>query len=278
MTDSPLTPKGTQLLARGQSVSGVLNARRKPFIWIAGGLVAGGLGATILGADIVLSLSLFGAGVLALLRVAMTRKPVSPQEIDALERQARLKELTRYIGKTRYLEYVEDLGEQAAEQMAQASGQFKSFQDLLGLKFAPNELTFGRYYNAGEQTFLAILDNLSVVAATLNSINVVDPGQLNARLEQLKKDGGGADDATEIKALEERKNLRNRDVRRVTELLAFNEGAITEFSRIRVALAEIRTRKGESDIGLESAMAELTLLANRAQKYALERRESSDGH
>jgi hypothetical protein len=178
-----------------------------------------------------------------------------------------LKELRKYISKTQYLENVGSWGEKASEQFAQICERHKSFQDLLLLKFGPNEITYARYHSAAEQTYLSVLDRLREVATVLNSINPIHPKEINAKLQDLAKLGDSPQSVSEVSSLNERKLLWERQTSRIDEILALNEKAITEFDRVTSALSETRTQRGESNQDLDSAMAHLRELAERAKKY-----------
>lgn len=263
MSDSELVPKPADAPP----------ARRPPFMAIGGGLIAAGAGALLLGADYLIGIPLLAGGAFAWLGAALTPKARASADAEESARAARLKERSRYIGKARYLTRVGKLGEHAADQLQQATQQFKSFDDVLALKFAPTELTFARYRGAAEQTYLAIVDNLSSVATILHSIDVIDPDAIDRRLAEIAGQDGAS---VEAQSLTERKALRAQEMARAVARLSFNEEAITEFSRLRATLAAIRTQKGEADVGLESAIAELALLASRAQHYALEHKGDTD--
>ena len=47
--------------------------------------------------------------------------------------------------------------------------RFETMQSLLAAKFEPTELTYSRYFVAGEQAFLAVLDTLDGIVARLQS-------------------------------------------------------------------------------------------------------------
>lgn len=235
----------------------------RTWTWIGGGLAVAGATGMVVGGG-VLSILALGLGLVTVLATALaTRSFAAPHRVD---RHARLRELRRYISKTRYLENVGDLGERTAHQVERAIEQYEGFVHLLQLKFAPTELTYSRYYDAGEQAFLSILDNLTTVATSLQGLNATDVRRLDARLAQLAAPGT-ADPAAEIKELRTQKDEREREVGRINELLAGNERAFSEFSRVRAALSKVQTRKGEADVDLDAAMAQLNEMARRADKY-----------
>lgn len=231
--------------------------------WIGGALAVAGAAGMVLGGGVLAILAL-GLGLVTALLTALAKRSLATP--NAVGRHARLRELRRYISKTRYLENVGDLGERTAHQMERAIEQYEGFVHLLQLKFAPTELTYSRYYDAGEQAFLSILDNLSTVATSLHGLNATDVRRLDARLAQLAAPGN-ADPTAELKELRAQKDERENEVARINELLARNERAFTEFSRVRAALSKVETRKGAADVDLDAAMTQLNEMARRADKY-----------
>ncbi len=266
MNDANLPSKTAQPPTQHKTASAPAPLAR-PTAVIGWTLIVGGLA----------GFAFWGAGWWALLAgavgvVALFIKRRSKTELahasDGSEADLRLKELKRYVSKTQYLENVGDLGERAAQQLSQISHRFTQFQELLVLKFDPEEITFARYHAAAQHVYLSVLDHLQLIATTLNSVDAIDPRYIKARVNEL---AGDSNSAAEIKNLEEREQLRDRQIATVRELLSLNEQAITEFDRVRAALADAQTRKGASDVGLEAAMAELALLAERAKKYEINR-------
>lgn len=254
----------------GKQVAASPATRLRTWSWIGGSLTtAGGIGIAFSGG--ILPIIALALGLLALLATALAKRSLAT---PAVGHDARLRELKRYIGKTRYLENVGDLGERTGHQLAQATEQYEGFAHLLKLKFAPTELTYSRYYDAGEQAFLSILDNLSTAATSLHGLNATDLHRLDARLAQLAA-RDSAESRAELADLRRRRDEHGREVARINELLALNERALTEFNRVRVALTNVQTRKGEADLGLDAAMAELKELARRAERYG---KTSGDMH
>lgn len=249
-----------------KSGSTPVSVRLRPAVTVTGLILLVGGMISVLSAGFGLFSTLaIGAGVAVLITNRLLIRSSQPlldgaNQVEA-NRELKLKELKRYISKAQYLEHVGDLGEKTAAQLNQISERFKKFQDLLALKFNPSEITYSRYFSAAEQTFLSILDNLHQAATSLNNISSMDPTYTD---DQLKGNGSG-----DMVALKERKSLREKQVSIVTELLSFNEKAITEFDRVSTALSEVQTQRGQSDTGLETAMAELAELASRAKKYSI---------
>jgi len=235
---------------------GQFSVRLRPLVTITGAALIVSSAVTLLASGLgVFSILGFLAGTAVLFTDRLLRKSFSPMPgllPGESKREARIKDLKRYISKTQYLENIGDFGEITARHLTQISERYKNFQAILEKKFDPGELTFGRYHSAAEQTFLSILDNLHNVALSLNNLSTMDPST-----------------KSETTPPTERQKLRDHEVLKIKELLSFNEQAITEFDRVSTALSQVQTKKGESDTGLEAAMAELKELADRAKKYSV---------
>jgi len=240
--------------------------RVRPAVSLSGGLlVAGGVSAFFFSGIGIFSISALGLGAMILMSQALLRRSQTPvdafDQVDSAQ-EMKFKEIKRTISKAQYLENVGDLGERVASQLGQISERFKKFEKLLPLKFNPDEITFGRYYSGAEQTHLAVIDNLTLAAATLATISTTDPKQLDSQIKS-------APPQPELESLLERKSLRDKQIEKIKDLLALNEKAITEFDRFSQALTETQTRKGESNAGLDATMEQLKELAARAKKYSV---------
>jgi len=126
-----------------------------------------------------------------------------------------------------------------------------------------------RYFVAGEQTYLAVLDNLDSIASRLQSVSAIDERHATARIAAIGRQKRIAPaDEEEIEALKARLALREAQLDRVNTLLTFNENAITEFDRVNNAVAEVKGTRAQASVDLETAIAELEALAARARKLA----------
>jgi len=160
-------------------------------------------------------------------------------------------------------------GDQALKQFNMVQKRFDTMQKLLATKFEPTELTYSRYFVAGEQAFLSVLDTLEGIVSRLQSANTIEPGYYRERVSALKRQKSLAPaDQDELRALEERMKLRESQLDAVNTLLTFNESAITEFDRVNAAIAEVKGVKAQTSVDLDSAMKELETLAQRAKRLA----------
>jgi len=136
------------------------------------------------------------------------------------------------LSKYKEMRGAEDLVAQALEQFGKIQERYRMFQEMLADKLKPGELTYGKYLSAAEQVYLAVLDNLQDILPILESANGIDLDYIDERLAQLKcspplEKGGQGGFSDEIKTLEERKELRDDQLRNIGVLLTDNEEAIS---------------------------------------------------
>jgi hypothetical protein len=133
-------------------------------------------------------------------------------------------------------------------------------------------MTYGRYLGMAQEVYGATLDNLHEVAVALRSVSTIEPDYLHSRLDELGRAGKrSADHDREFMALQERRQLLESTEKRVAQLMAQNESALTVIDQTSAALAATRTDQGHATLDAETAMTELERLAERAGKYAASR-------
>ena len=180
-----------------------------------------------------------------------------------------LADLEARLKKTAKLEGCRDYGDQAYQQFAMVQQRFETMHSLLASKFEPTELTYSRYFVAGEQAFLAVLDTLDSIVSRMQSACTIDPKYYEERVNATRRQKAVAPaDEEELRTLKDRMALRDSQLDSVNTLLAFNENAITEFDRVNAAIAEVKGAKSQTAIDLDSAMRELESLAQRAHKLS----------
>ena len=189
---------------------------------------------------------------------------------DDLHRRnvALLKDLQRKLAEGQKIPGADAYAEQALQQFNMSAERFDNFQQLLTEKLDPMELTHGRYRVTAEQVHNSVLDNLERIAASFGSIRAIDPDYIDERLKllsKLKVPLGDAD-SQEVETLEERKELRASQLDKVNTLLTYNEQAMTKLDTACTAVADTNTKKGRASIDLESAMAALGELSQRASR------------
>ena len=165
---------------------------------------------------------------------------------------------------TEELEALDDT--RPAYQLSALEEKRDNLVEVLNRRLEAGELTYARYLSTAQQVYLAALDNLSEVAVAERSISAIDTEYIDSRLgELLEQDGESA--LSERESLNDRRSLREDQEKRVTDLLAQNESAMTMIDRTATALADAPIGKKPQDA--EAAMAALQEMAERASKYAV---------
>lgn len=167
----------------------------------------------------------------------------------------------------------EQIGMQAYEQVQSITRNFLSYRSILRQRFDPTELTHSRYLAAGEQVFLAALDDLQRVSAQLQGLATVDVDQMRAQLRILERlENPRPSEERERDTLRERMALREEETETLKGLLANNEQALTQLSAAHAALARVQTTQGLAKLESTAAMKELEILSERAERYQVESR------
>jgi hypothetical protein len=190
-------------------------------------------------------------GTLSKLQFEVPRvEEVDPQEIATL--RAELDALT---------------DTQPAEQLDALLQKRQSLINVLQRRLDAGELTYARYLATSQDVFSSALDNLHEIALASESISTIDETYIDRRLAELDGDDSDAESADRERAtLERRRELRHTQRRKIAQLLAQNESALTALDRTTTALADVPIGKKPEDA--DAAMAALEELADRAAKYA----------
>lgn len=141
--------------------------------------------------------------------------------------------------------------------------------DVLSQRLDAGEMTYARYLGSAQLVFSTVLDNLEEVSLSLRSITAIDPDYVDHRLSELDSSGAQGDASErERTSLVDRRTLRETQQKKVADLLAQNEAAMTAIDRTTTALADAPIGRKPADA--EEAMAALEDLARRASRYAAE--------
>ena len=159
-----------------------------------------------------------------------------------------------------------------ASQLRLLREKLESLTQVLKRRLDSGEMTYGRYLGMAQEVYGATLDNLHEIAVALRSVKSIDKDYLGPRLDELSRVAiRSTDQEREFKALSERSQLLETTERRVAQLMAQNESALTVIDQTSAALAATRTQQGNAKLDADTAMAELAELAGRAGKYAAPR-------
>jgi hypothetical protein len=156
---------------------------------------------------------------------------------------------------------------QPIEQLDALLQKRQSLINVLQRRLDAGELTYARYLSTSQQVFGSALDNLHEVAVASESISTINETYIDRRLAELAGDDSDVESAERERAtLERRRELRTSQRRKIAQLLAQNESAMTALDRTTTALADVPIGKKPEDA--DAAMAALEELADRAAKYA----------
>jgi len=196
-------------------------------------------------------LTMSATGTLSQLQFAVPRvEDVDPAELAAL---------------TADLDALDDT--QPAEQLAALQQKRQSLVKVLERRLDAGELTYSRYLATSQQVYNSALHNLHEVAVAYESISSIDENYIERRLTELvTDDSDGASSERERTTLEQRRDLRQAQRRKIAQLLAQNESALTALNRTATALADVPIGKRPEDA--DAAMEALDELAARASQYA----------
>lgn len=168
-------------------------------------------------------------------------------------------------GLTRDLEALSD--PRPARQLKAIQEKRSGLVDVLGRRLDAGEMTFARYLDSVEQVCSSVIGNLGEVVVALRSITAIDENYVDIRLAELDEEASESSAAVREKAsLEDRRAMQEAQERKVADLLAQNEAAMTAIDRTTTALADAPIGRDPED--MEETMAALEELAKRAAKYA----------
>ncbi len=215
------------------------------------GLVMGLLIALVILSIAAWPLTMATTGTLTRLQFAIPRvDEIDPEVLTALEAE---------------LAGLED--DRPSRQLQSLNEKKDNLAEILHRRLDAGELTFGRYLATSQEVYEAALDNLHEAAVSLRSISAIDEHHLRERLADLEQaDEDGAAALRELESLRERLGMHDGQTRRVADLLAQNESAMTALDRTATALAAAPIGRRPQDA--DAAMEALEELAARADRYA----------
>lgn len=148
----------------------------------------------------------------------------------------------------------------------QADRLYSRYRHLLGVlegRFDRGELAFARARELVTQVGLGAVDTLHSMAAQAGGVVNVDGDFVRRRLSREGRRLG----TQEREALRRRLELLEETERRLGELAARNEAALTVLDDTAVSLARIETGRPQASVTAERALEELSRFVARAERY-----------
>lgn len=208
---------------------------------------AGGVAAIGLGANYLLRHERFAKEYLASAHAAILA-----------ERAAMLENLEQELRETGRKE--------AVRQFERFSEKIRAFEEMLGEKLGENEITHARFLGIAEQVYLSAVDNLRAVVFAARSAKTIDAGYIGARISTLEH-GKKAAQQDELQSLREQLRLHSDHHARIDAALSQNEQALARLDAALAAVSQMKTESGRAAVDMETAMQELSRIAQRARDY-----------
>lgn len=187
---------------------------------------------------------------------------------DALLRQSQqvLESLKQELGEYADIKGAEGYAPRGIEQFKMAQEKFNILRGLLEKKLNEGELTYMRYAGTVEQVYLSVLDNLKYVTDLIQSASAINDDYITAQLTKLEKLTNPTEDNNkEAAALSESRELRESQLKKVSELLSQNEQALAQIDQATAVVANMRLSRGKALGDLETARKDLEDLIRGAR-------------
>ncbi|MGB7755143.1 MAG: hypothetical protein WBL23_03670 [Salinisphaera sp.] len=141
--------------------------------------------------------------------------------------------------------------------------RYRRVLDLLAAKFDSREVTFDRSRAMVVQVGLTAADNLQAMGSLAAGVVGIDADYVRRRLAET----GPRAVADEREALQRRLDLVADTERRLVELSARNETAMTTLDDAVVVMSRVETGRPRADVSAEQALQDLKGFIDKAERY-----------
>lgn len=135
--------------------------------------------------------------------------------------------------------------------------------DVLGSKFDVRELTFERSRSMVSEVCLSAVDTLSAMGSLAAGVAEIDAAFVRRRLQRK----GERLPSEEREALQRRLDLVDDTERRLRDLSAQNEAALTTLDNAAVAMARVETGRPQASVAADQALQDLKRFIDKAELY-----------
>lgn len=157
--------------------------------------------------------------------------------------------------------------EAAVRQLGRLRDKIETFEQMLGEKLGESELTHARFLGIAEQVYLSGVDNLRSVVFAGRGAAAIDVPYIRTRIAALEA-SKRADRNAELQSLNEQLRLHAEHMARIDAALAQNEQALARLDAAIAAVSQMKTEASRASVDMETAMKELSRVAQRAREYS----------
>jgi hypothetical protein len=152
---------------------------------------------------------------------------------------------------------------QGIDQFSAAKQKYNDVKQLLSVKLSDTELLHDRFLGSVESVYLSVLDNLREIIGIMQGL----PDDEEATIRAGKPKAGKPDEVEQRKmtAILKRQELRLAQLKKIDELLAKNEEALTQLEEASVTISSMRTQGRLSDTDSEESILRLKEIAQKAK-------------
>lgn len=140
--------------------------------------------------------------------------------------------------------------------------RYRHVMGVVGGRFVSGELAFERSRSLVTEVCLGAVDTLTSMASQASGVVGVDEDFVRRRLARETQLS-----VEERVALKRRLELLESTERRLRQLTARNESALTVLDDTAVAMARIETGRPQASVGTDQALEELRRFVDRAERY-----------
>jgi hypothetical protein len=150
---------------------------------------------------------------------------------------------------------------QGIDQFAAVKRKYDDLRRLLSTKLSDSELLHERFVGSIEQVYLSVLDNLGEIISIMQAL----PDDEGPPARPERAGGHEPDEAEkrEIATITARRQLRLAQLKKVDDLLAKNEEALTQLEEAAVAISSMRTEGRFAEVDPEESIRQLKEIAQR---------------
>jgi len=166
--------------------------------------------------------------------------------------------------------YYQETARLALKQLFRVIDKFEKFKNILDVKLEKEELTYKSFMSVTEEVYFNILDNLEKIMNIYKSIEDIDFGYIEYRIEKLeKKEELSGEMEEELISLKNRKNMLLNELNTIEKYISINEKAMTDIDNMKIKLGRLNTSKGQARKEFDLSIADLRKTAERINDYSV---------